>query len=80
MRFVVSHHAQGAGELRTSIDEADVVGWVMGFAAARGVDLARVVDVRASGRHRRIHLLRLAQDHGLLVYLGIEDIPNDHEG
>jgi hypothetical protein len=80
VRFVVSHTAPGAGEQQTSLDEGDVIGWVMGFAAARGVDLARVVDVRVSGRHRRIHLLRLAQDHGLFVYLGIEDIQDDHEG
>jgi hypothetical protein len=56
-----------------AIDEADVIGFVLGYAAAFGVDTPRAVDGPVPERHRRMQLLRSAQTAGLLTYLGVED-------
>lgn len=84
MRFVVRLLARRvrplvdpAGEqvvtsTEVAIAEDDVIGFVLGYAAAFGHGTLKVVDGPMPERHRRMQLLRSAQDVGLLTYLGIE--------
>ncbi len=56
-----------------AIAEDDVIGFVLGYAAAHGNDTIKVVDGPMPERHRRMQLLRNAQDVGLLTYLGVDE-------
>lgn len=56
-----------------AIAEADVIGFVLGYAAANGNTTIKVIDAEMPERHRRMQLLRDAQDVGLLTYLGVDE-------
>lgn len=56
-----------------SIADGDVIGFVLGYAAAHGNTTIKVIDAAVPERHRRMQLLRDAQDVGLLTYLGVVD-------
>jgi hypothetical protein len=60
-----------------SIAENDVIGFVAGYAAAHGVETVQVVDDPMPERHRRMQVLRWAQEAGLLTYLGIDETETD---